>query len=125
LWLPQKLVDLSKREPGSVVVQTHQELQLIFELQEDQEMVYAITIRGHQANQGAANITFLRCPYRERESLSEFREIMATAVGSPPRTPTIDYSGAKVHILPSAMTRGELFEAIQESSAPSKSREPD
>jgi hypothetical protein len=125
LWLPQKLVDLAKREPGSVVVQTHPELQRILERQQDQEMVYAITIRAHQANGGAANITFLRCPYRERETLSEFRDIMATAAGSPPRTPMTDYSCTKILVMHSAMTRVELFEAIQASSAPGKSRAPE
>ena len=69
LWLPENLVDLARHEFPALVARTHQELKKALERRGQENLWYAITVRGHQVNQGAADISFIRHPYREPENL--------------------------------------------------------
>ena len=77
LWLPEVLVDPARREFPALVARTHQELKKALERRGQEDLSYAITVRGHQANHGAADISFIRYPYREPENLQELIDVLA------------------------------------------------
>jgi hypothetical protein len=116
LWLPEILVDPARHEFPAPVARTHQELKKALERQKQENLWYAITVRGHQANYGAADISLIRYPYREPEHFQELMDVLATVAGSPPCHPSADYSAAIVHIMPAGMSRREWLEAMQASS---------
>jgi hypothetical protein len=116
LWLPEILVDPARHELPALVARTHQELKKALERRGQENLWYAITIRGHQANHGAADISFIRYPYREPENLQELMDVLAAVAGRPPRHPSADYSAAIVHIMPAGMSEREWLEAMQASS---------
>ena len=116
LWLPEILVDPARHEFPALVARTHQELKKALERRGQENLWYAITVRGHQANHGAADISFIRYPYREPENFQELMDVLATVAGSPPRHSSADYSAAIVHIIPAGMSRREWLEAMQASS---------
>jgi len=114
LWLPETLIDLAKHVSGSSVAQSHQELRTSLERSGQENLWFAFTIRAHQVNGVAADITFIRHPYREPEDFREFLDILATAAGSPPDEPPAYYSGAEVHILPQELTEREPRAVVEE-----------
>jgi hypothetical protein len=113
LWLPEILVEPAGDDFPALIARTHQELKKVLERRGQENLWYAITVRGHQANHGAADISFIRYPYREPENLQELMDVQATVAGSPPRHQSADYSAAKVHIMPAGMSQREWLEAMQ------------
>ena len=118
LWLPEILVDPARREFPALVARSHQELKKALERGGQENLWYAITVRGHQANHGATDISFIRHPYRDPENLQELMDVLATVAGSPHCRSSADYSAAIVHIIPAGMSRREWLEAMQASSLP-------
>jgi hypothetical protein len=116
LWLPETLADLARSESPALGARTHQELKKALEQRGQQNLWYAITVRGHQVNHGASDISFIRYPYRQPEYLQELMDVLAIVAGSAPRLPSADYSAAIVHIMPAGMSRREWLEAMQPSS---------
>jgi hypothetical protein len=116
LWLPKTLVELARSESPTLVARTHQELKKSLERRGQENLWYAITVRGHQVNHLAVDMSFIRHPYREPEHFQELMDLLASAAGSPPRRPSADYSAAVVHIMPAGMSRQEWLEATQPSS---------
>ncbi len=116
MWLPEILADPARQEFPALVARTHQELKKMLERGGQENLWYAITVRGHQANLGAADISFIRRPYREPENFQELMDVLAAVAGSPPCHPSADYSAAIVHIIPAGMSRQEWLEVIQASS---------
>jgi hypothetical protein len=116
LWLPETLVDPARTESPALVGQTHQELKKALECRGQQNLWYAITVRGHQVNHLAVDISFIRYPYREPEHFQELMDVLATLAGSPPRHPFAAYSAAVVNIMPAGLSRREWLEAMQPSS---------
>jgi hypothetical protein len=117
IWLPERLVDLARREPRSVQVRTYQGLRKPLELQDDQSLFYALRVRQH-ARLESADITFVRDPDREPGHLQEFLDVLATAAGSPPRYPSLEYDNATIHVMPMTTSRQELVQAIQALTSP-------
>ena len=116
LWLPETLVDLARHEFPALVALSHQELKKALERRGQENLWYAITVRGHQANHGVSDISFIRYPYRQPENLQELMDVLAAVAGSPPRHPCADYSAAVVEIMPAGMSQREWLEAVQGSS---------
>jgi hypothetical protein len=116
MWLPEILADPAGQEFPALVARTHQELKKVLEREGQERLWYAITVRGHQANLGASDISFIRRPYREPEHFQELMDVLATVAGSPPCHPSADYSAAIVHIIPEGMSRREWLEVIRASS---------
>ena len=115
MWLPEILADPARQEFPALVARTHQELKKMLERGGQENLWYAISVRGHQANLGAADISFIRRPYCEPENFQELMDVLATVAGNPPCYPSADYSAAIVHIIPAGMSRREWLEVIQAS----------
>ena len=50
VWLPRTLTELARRESQSRSIRSHEELRRILELQHQQDLWYALTMRAHQAD---------------------------------------------------------------------------
>jgi hypothetical protein len=97
VWLPSIFIANAANQCPYSVASTHQELRSFLERRGQENLWYAVTIRGHQANGGMADITYIRYPYRESADFREFCEVLARAAGDP----TPHDSGPKFDILPS------------------------
>jgi hypothetical protein len=115
-WLPETMIILAARGSNAIVLRSHQELRELLEHQGHEDAWYALRVRHHQVNGEAAEITFIRHPYREPENFQEFLDVVATSAGNPASDPVADYSRATVHIMPASMSERELREAIQASA---------
>ena len=116
VWLPETLVDPARHECPALVARNHQELKNALERREHENLWYAITVRGHQANQRTTDISFIRHPKCEPENLRELMEILAAVAGRPPRHLSGDYSATVLHIMPAGMSEREWLEATHASS---------
>jgi len=115
LWLPEPLIVLAKRQSWAPVLRDHGELQRFLELDHQEDLWHALTIRGHQANGGFADITFIRRPYTDSQCFPELLNVLAVAAGNAPHSPTVDFldfSTASVHVMPSELWKRDPREAI-------------
>jgi len=90
-------------------------LQRLLDLDHQDDLWYALSIRGHQANGGFADITFIRRPYTDSECFPELLNVLAMAAGNPPDYPTVDFlnfSTASVHVMPTDLWKRGPREAI-------------
>jgi hypothetical protein len=103
LWLPEALIWLAKRQSRSSVIRDHEELQQFLELQNLEDLCYALTIRAHQASGAFADITFIRHPYDDPYHFPELMDVLASAAGNPPPFSSpfkADFSTAAVQVVP-------------------------
>jgi hypothetical protein len=114
LWSPGTLTNLVRRQARSPVVRDHGCLRRWLESQDEKDLWYALTVRGHQVNGDFADITFIRRPYEEHQHFPEFLAVLATVAGNPPHQPTADFSTASVQILPEEISRRDPPEIIRE-----------
>jgi hypothetical protein len=75
---------------------------------------YAMTTRGYQLNGRAAEITFIRWPRESSEHFGEYQDVMATAAGTPPDHPGLDFSRAKVVVFSDSLLKADPREVVTE-----------
>jgi hypothetical protein len=119
LWLPQTLIELAKRQAQSGFIRTHEDLQQSLELQREQELWYAVTVRAYRGNGEFADTTYIRWPYYDPHNyhFQEFQDILASATGNPPcypDFPTSGYSKASVHVIDEELLEREPREVMAE-----------
>lgn len=118
LWLPETLAEL--RCPRSQLPRDHRGLRRFLERRGRKELHYAVTVRGHQADGGNSDITFIRRPYEDPAHLREFLDILADFGGKPDRDTPAEFRGTPVSIIPegrlrtSAEVRAELRRVREE-----------
>jgi hypothetical protein len=81
----------------------------LLELQNLEDISYALTIRAHQVNGDVSEITFFRHPYYESHRFPELLDVLATAAGSPPPYTDMfkgDFSTASVQVVPEDLWTG-------------------
>ncbi len=93
---------------------THQGLQDVLERQNQKNLWYALTIRGHQVNGEFIDLTIIRKAYDDPNGTPEMVQILKAVAGNPPRTPARDFSTASVHIIPDDSLIREPREVITE-----------
>jgi len=116
IWLPQTLADVARRELPSLADPGQDGLRRRLERRPVPRLFYAFTVRTLQVNGGVSTLTFLRGSPSEAIDLDQFLDVLATAAGRPPVRPGVDYTGATLHVLPSATSQRELLEAIRASN---------
>jgi len=99
IWLPQTLTELAQGQPRFRVVRTHDELQRFLELEDREDLWYALTTRGFQVNGEFVDITLIRRPYDDALHFGELPDILAMAAGNRPRHADADISIASVQII--------------------------
>jgi hypothetical protein len=111
IWVPRALRDLERHHAGLPVGRSPEALQS--ELRRDgwKAAWYALTYRGHRINGEFAEITQIRRLSEAPDHLHEFQTVMATATGRPPRDERLDFSHARVKVIPDALQAVEPREA--------------
>jgi hypothetical protein len=112
LWLPKPLIELANRQVQPRVVRTHEDLRRFLELQDQEDLWYALTMRAHQVDRAVSEVTYIRRPYREPEHFPELRAVLARVAGAPPRNPTENFSTASVSILAGESLKGKPRDVI-------------
>jgi hypothetical protein len=123
LWLPETLIDFAKRGSQPSAPQTHSELRAFLERRGQTNLWYAFTTRFHQTNRGIADITFWRRPYRDSQHFQELLDILAASHGQA-GSPSTEYAGAELFIVPRELATREPRDAIEELTTRSH-RQPD
>ena len=114
LWLPKALAKLAKQPLSSRGVRSHEELQRVLKLRNEDDIWYALTVRSHQFNGGFADISMIRRPCRDLQQFLELQAVLATAAGNPPGTLAVDFSTASVCVFPNELLRREPREVVAE-----------
>ena len=68
-------------------ISIHQELQHVLARQNQRNLWYAVTIRGHQVNGEFIDLTIIRKPYDDPNGIPEMVQILDAVAGNPPPTP--------------------------------------
>jgi hypothetical protein len=113
VWLPQTLIDVGQRELRGAVVPTHHELKVALERRRHEGLLYAVTIRGHQVNGGAGDVTFVRHPYSEPEHFQELLVVLAAVAANPSADLAAGGHRPIVHIVKANMSKQEFIEAVR------------
>jgi hypothetical protein len=112
IWLPRALRDLTRHEAGSPAVRSVEELQASMGRDCWRAGWYALTCRLYQADGRSSEITQLRRLSEAAEHLEELRAMLATAAGRPPRYEGVDFSHARVVVIPDELQAVDPREAI-------------
>jgi hypothetical protein len=112
LWLPYSMFELVNGATPVAEISTHQGLQHVLVQQNQKNLWYALTIRGHQVNGEFIDLTIIRKPYDDPNGTPEMVQILNTVAGNPPRTPAMDFSTASVHIIPDDLLNREPREVV-------------
>jgi hypothetical protein len=114
LWLPPALSESAKRESQSGVSRTHEDLRRFLDAQHQQDLWYALTMRGFQVNGDFTDLTIIRRPYDDRAHLPALLDILATAAGERPREPAGEFANATVRVIPKELLKLEPRQAVAE-----------
>ncbi len=129
LWMHRALFDLAHRPEYSTPCRSLEEFRRYAEERGLEKAWYVLTIRAFQVDGGTAVISTIRRPYEMNESYySEFPDILATAAGKPPRNSPIDFTKAKVGVIPRRFLDADPRAVVEDlrmlESRPSKETEP-
>jgi hypothetical protein len=113
LWVPETMLDAGRRQPDCAAAPAYAELRSTINRRTWDNLWYALTIRAYQVDGGAADITFIRHPFREPCYVKEFHHVLAAAAGISPRHSTVGYNRAEVHILPVDVAEREPREVME------------
>jgi hypothetical protein len=111
IYVDPALVLLSKLPPGSVAIESHDGLCEHLRARGSETVWYAITTQGFGPG-GATNMSSFCRPCESPERFEQFLDVLDTAAGKPPQYPGMDYSTARVVVIPHHLARQEPREAI-------------
>jgi hypothetical protein len=112
IWLPRALLDLAQQQGGPAVDRSPEELQTYLGRYGWTAAWYALTCRGYQANGESGEITQTRLLNDAADHLEELQAVLATAAGRPPRFERVDFSHARVEVIPDTLQSVDRREAI-------------
>jgi hypothetical protein len=114
IWLPPTLMELAKTRSQSRTFSTFEDLKRILEHRGQQDVWYAVTLRGQQDDGDHVDLTFVRQPYHDRNRFPELQTILAAAAGNRPIDAAADSSTPSVHLLPETALKREPREVMAE-----------
>jgi hypothetical protein len=75
---------------------------------------YAIAVHGYVDNGTETDVTYVRRPFEWDWQWEECRGVLATLAGAPPRGPDMDYTRARVEVIPESLLGMEPLGALAE-----------
>jgi hypothetical protein len=112
IWVSQAFHDLTRREAVPPVFQSHEELRTYLERHGLGDVWYALTYQGYQVNGEISEITQVRRASEWTGHFEEVRNIVSTIAGKPPRYEGLDFSLARVCIIPESLFTADPREAV-------------
>src|SRR5262245_4778851 len=115
IWLPKALYDLVNDEPGALSVGSGAELRSRLKGGGSEPVWIAFRVRHHPKHGRSTDIRHFRYPWDETgPAFQQCLDVLATAAGKPPRYPTVDFSGAKVGIIPDRLMGRDPRDVLDE-----------
>ncbi len=114
VWLPAVLIELAKPDAATGAMRTHADLRRYLEVRGQEDVWYAMKVRGHQTDGGFADMPFVRRPYNEPDAFSEFLEILAMAAGNSSGEPAAKFSSCSVRLLDQSLLKRDPRSAVAE-----------
>ena len=99
LWLPGTLTEMARDRSQPGFPRTHEDLRRYLELQHQQGLWYALTMRAHHADGRFSDVTVIRKPYDDRLVFPELLVVLATAAGNAPESTVSDFTKASIHLI--------------------------
>jgi hypothetical protein len=112
LWIPQVLLDLAQRETGTSTLESPAALQSELSRRGLNDAWYALTYRGYNSSGEFGEVTQIRRLSDAAARLDELQAVLPTAAGNPARSSALDFSNARVEIIPDALQAVDPREAI-------------
>jgi hypothetical protein len=112
LWIPGALHDVAQSEAGAPVFLSQGALVTELKRRGLKDTWYALTYRVHKVNGDFEVITQIRRLSEAADRLDELEAVMAAVAGRPPRYEGLDFSDAKVEIIPETLQAVDLREAV-------------
>lgn len=103
LWIPRALHDVVQGEAGAPVLLSPEALPIELKRLGLNDAWYALTYRGHKVNGEFGEITQIRRLSAAADHLDELQDVMATAAGRPARYEAVDFSRARVEVIPDTL----------------------
>jgi hypothetical protein len=115
LWLYPRLLELALCPEDAAACRTREGFRRYAEDQGLEKAWYVITSRGYQVNGETVVLTTIRRPYDLNEPFyPEFLGILALAAGKPPRDWPVDFSKAKIGVIPTRLLDADPRAALNE-----------
>ena len=111
IWLPDTLLELASSPIQQLIVHEHDPFRRFLERRSQENIRYAVTIRGHLAGGGRSDITFIRHPYDDPRHFQELSAILDSIDGGPIHD-ALDLSKASVHRVSDELLLGEPSEVL-------------
>ena len=112
IWLPPVLVELAKHEPSTGVINSHEDLRQRLELRGQENVWYAMQLRGHYDDGLIVDTPIVRRPYTAPQSFPELLEILSIVAGKSPGEPTDRFMATVVSLLPESLLTRDPRDAV-------------
>ncbi len=107
IWLQPALFDLAHDLSAAAAPQSREAFRRYAKDRGLEKSFYLVTVRSIQTDGGVVLLSTIREPYSMTDdSFWESVDVMATAAGRPPHYATIDFSTAKVSVIPDRLAFG-------------------
>lgn len=114
ILIPASLEDLARGLSDFDSLESHDDFKSCLQRQGLEKTWYAIIYRVIQSNGAVVVMPVYGRPFEEPSRAHEFRAVLATIRGNPPRHTYVDYSAATIGTIPEKLARSEPSEAITE-----------
>jgi hypothetical protein len=112
LWIPRALHDMAQLQDGAPVFLSPEAVHTELKRRGLNDAWYALTYRGHQVNREFVDMTQIRRLSAAADHLDELQAVMAKAAGRPPQYDGLDFSLARVEVIPDTLQAVDPREAV-------------
>jgi hypothetical protein len=113
LFVPAKLIELAHDPSVDADMESDEAIRLCLGRRGLEKAWYLVVARGFQVNGELVEMTAYTLPYEMPAKRREFRQVLETLAGKPPRDHLVDYSTARVRIIPPGLESAEPREVIE------------
>jgi hypothetical protein len=114
ILVPSAFRELAECPPDDLTFESPDALKAYLRARRLEKAWYAIIARGFQADGTAVSLSSYCHPFHCPTRSEEFRQVLATLAGDPPRGPDADYARAEVRFIPQAFVECEPSQALLE-----------
>ena len=114
IFIPKAFVDIAKNTREGDLPVTHEDIKTFLINLGQEKAWYAMITLAHQSDGNGVFMPAYCRPFETSVKPSEFRAVLATLQGNPPRWPQFDFSKAEISIIPEELENGDPGEGTTE-----------